>query len=262
LGYGVQHSNWTDELTTFHEEYAGQHHFIDCASRRHAIQQIRRFVKVSDPVILEVGCSSGFLLRDLRASFPQAFLIGSDYVRGPLDALAARMPDLPLLQFDLVQCPLPSNSLDAVVLLNVLEHIEEHERALRQIYRILRPGGVAIIEVPAGPHLYDAYDSVLTHCRRYTLGELRQLSERAGFRALKASHLGFFLYPAFSGTKKAGRRLLSAPPEVQKAWVAEKIRQTRRSPILDAVMTAELALGRVIHYGVGIRCLLTCEKPA
>src|SRR5207237_8388606 len=121
LGYGVNHSKWTDELTTFHEESAGDRHFIDRASRRHAIQQIKQFVKVREPVILEVGCSSGFLLRDLRAAIPQAFLIGSDYVRGPLDALAAQMPDLPLLQFDLVRCPLPSSSLAAVVLLNVLE---------------------------------------------------------------------------------------------------------------------------------------------
>src|SRR5438132_13742012 len=68
LGYGVNHSNWTDELTTFHEESAGDRHFIDRASRRHAIQQIKQFVKVREPVILEVGCSSGFLLRDLRAA--------------------------------------------------------------------------------------------------------------------------------------------------------------------------------------------------
>ena len=43
--------------------------------------------------------------------------------------------------------------LGAVVLLNVLEHIQDHEGALRQLYRILKPGGVVIIEVPAGPHL-------------------------------------------------------------------------------------------------------------
>ena len=259
LSYGVQHSNWTDELTTFHEETAGDNHFIDRASRRHALRQIKRFVRVPHPVILEVGCSSGFLF----AIWPLPLrkrLIGSDYVRGPLEALASQMPDLPLLQFDLVGCPLPSDSLDAVVLLNVLEHIEDHETAVRQLYRILKPGGVVVIEVPAGPHLYDVYDRVLTHWRRYTQDELRQLTEQVGFRTLSASHLGFFLYPAFAWTRCAGRRLLSAPPELQKAWVAKRIGGTASNPILHAVMKVELALGRVLRYGRGIRCLLTAQK--
>jgi SAM-dependent methyltransferase len=261
LSYGVQQSNWTDELTTFHEESAGDRHFIDRASRRHAIHQVKKFVKGPFPIILEVGCSSGFLLRDLKASYPQAFLIGSDYVRGALDVLASRMPDVPLVQFDLVQCPLPSDSLDAIVLLNVLEHVKEHETAVQQLYRILKPGGVAVIEVPAGPQLYDVYDKVLMHWRRYRLADLRQLTGGTGFRTLKASHLGFFLYPAFAWIKKSGQRLLSEPPEVQKAWVAARIKQTGSNPFLGALMTVELALGRVLRYGVGIRCLLTCVKP-
>jgi hypothetical protein len=147
-------------------------------------------------------------------------------------------------------------------LLNVLEHVQEHEEAVRQLYRILKPGGVAIIEVPAGPHLYDVYDKVLMHWRRYSLNELRQLTERVGFRTLHSSHLGFFLYPVFAWTKKAGRRLLSAPLEVQKTWVAQRIRQTRSNPILHGLMRVEQALGRIIRYGVGIRCLLTSEKAA
>src|SRR5207249_3574604 len=124
-----------------------------------------------------------------------------------------------------------------------------------------KPGGVVIIEVPAGPHLYDVYDQVLTHWRRYTLRELRQLTEHVGFRTHYASHLGFFLYPAFAWAKQTGQRLLSAPADVQKAWVAARIGQTGSNPLLHALMLAELALGRVFRYRVGIRCLLTAEKP-
>ena len=102
---------------------------------------MKRGISGAAPIILEVGCSSGFLLREMRAAIPQAMLIGSDFISGPLEALHQSMPDLPLLQFDLVQCPLPSDSIDAVVALNVLEHIEDHQGALRQMFRILRPGG-------------------------------------------------------------------------------------------------------------------------
>jgi SAM-dependent methyltransferase len=200
-------------------------------------------------------------LRDLRTSLAGALLISSDNVRGPLDALAARMPSLPILQFDLVQCPLPADSLDAVILLNVLEHIEAHEAALGQVFRILKPGGIAVIEVPAGPHLYDVYDKVLLHWRRYTLAGMRKLAESVGFHTLKASHLGFFVYPAFAWAKKSGQRMLASSPEEQRAWVNQKIRGTKSNPLLGVLMRLELALGRWLHYGIGIRCLLTCRKP-
>ena len=82
-----------------------------------------------------------------------------------------------------------------------------------------------VIEVPAGPHLYDVYDLVLTHWRGYTLGELRQLTEQVGFRTLYASHLGFFLYPAFAWTKRAGGVLPRLPKYRRLGWLSALDRQ-------------------------------------
>ena len=132
--YGIGTSGWTDELTSFHEDTAGANHPIDRASRRDAIGQLRRHIHENAPTILEVGCSSGFMLHEIRRHFPEAGVIGADYVRRPLDVLAAEMPEVPLLQFDLTQCPLPDQSIDAVVLLNVLEHIEDDAAAVRHSY--------------------------------------------------------------------------------------------------------------------------------
>ncbi|HTC13560.1 MAG TPA: hypothetical protein VK692_05030, partial [Chthoniobacterales bacterium] len=52
------------------------------------------------------------------------------------------------------------------------EHIDEDFKALQEIYRILKPGGLAHIEVPADPSSFDFYDEVLMHFRRYRLGDL------------------------------------------------------------------------------------------
>src|SRR5262245_13183738 len=139
LAYEVGSSGWTDGLTSFHEETAGATHPIDQASRQHALEQLETHLKMLAPVVLEVGCSSGFMLRVLRKRLPQAFVVGADYVRGPLEQLAGEIPDVPLLQFDLTTCPLPEQSVDAVVLLNVLEHIQDDETAVQQVYRILKP---------------------------------------------------------------------------------------------------------------------------
>jgi ubiquinone/menaquinone biosynthesis C-methylase UbiE len=261
LSYTVGTSGWTDELTTFHEDNAGSDHFIDRASRRHAVGEVRRRVRQNIPVILEVGCSSGFLLADLRKHFPDALVIGADYVSGPLAELAERLPTVPLLQFDLVDCPLADNSVDVVVLLNVLEHIENDAGAVRQIQRILKPGGAAVIEVPAGPHLFDVYDKVLMHYRRYSLSGLRRLLEGAGLSVVHASSLGAFLYPAFQLVKKKNKRFLSEPEDVQKQIVARAIRKTGRNRLFEGLMWLESCLSRMVPLPVGIRCLATCVKP-
>src|SRR6266550_7101789 len=85
LSYETGSSGWTDDLTSFHEEHAGSAHFIDRASRQRALDQLDKHLKAGSPVILEIGCSSGFMLRAMREQLPQAFLIGSDYVLGPLE---------------------------------------------------------------------------------------------------------------------------------------------------------------------------------
>lgn len=261
LAYDVGESGWTDALTEFHEEVAeAGNHAIDVASRRYAVESLARSVRSGAPVLMDIGCSSGYLLRDLRERFPQATILGADYVRGPLERLAQTMSGVPLLQFDLVHCPLPDACLDAVALLNVLEHIEDDAGAARQIHRILKPGGVAAIEVPAGPHLYDVYDRHLMHHRRYTLSQMRRMLEQAGFAIERASHLGCLLYPAFRMVKMRNRRYLDSPGEEQRRVVARSITQSGENPLTRAALKAETTLGRWVRYPVGIRCVLTCRK--
>jgi SAM-dependent methyltransferase len=261
LSYETGQSGWTDELTAFHEATAGDDHYMDRASRRHTLNELRKWLGAKPPVIMDVGCSSGAMLKLLLLEFRDSSILGADYVRGPLDVLAGRLSGVPLLQFDLTTCPLPDSSLDGIVLLNVLEHIEDDDAALAQIARILKPGGIVIIEVPAGPNLYDIYDRQLLHYRRYRMGQLIEKVSRGGLRVLTQSHLGFFLYPAFWVAKKRGRRLLKAEPAIQLAIVSREIASARSSPLLYRIMDLEAKLRRRIYYPFGIRCLLTCQRP-
>lgn len=261
LEYSSNAEGWNDDLTAMHEETAGSDHFMDRASRQHALDQLRKYVKGTNPVILEVGCSSGFMLRLIQKNLNNAFVIGADVVQIPLEDLAIKLSNVPLLRFDLTNCPLPNNSVDAVVLLNVLEHIEDHTAAMKQVHRILRPGGIAVIEVPAGPNLFDIYDKVLRHFRRYRLSDLRGMMKKIGYRIVEQSHLGFFMYPGFWLVKQRNKRLLSEEKIAYKQVVEADIRNTSGSRILAMIMRFELALGRLgVSYPFGIRCLLTCIK--
>ena len=259
LSYAAGRSATTDAPTAFYAE-AGATHFMDRASRRRALGQLCRYVSRERPVILDAGCSFGFMVREIRAQFPNALVIGSDVAREPLDELARHTTDVPLLQFDLVTCPLPETSVDAVLLLNVLEHIDDERSALRQLYRILKPGGVLVIEVPAGPDLYDVFDRLLQHHRRYTLAGLCGLLEETHFRILNQSHLGCLVYPGFWLVKRRNRRFLSERSAARIQRVTENIRYAKSSRLVHGIMCAELRLGAHLSYPFGIRCLVTCAK--
>jgi SAM-dependent methyltransferase len=255
LEYSENCEGWSDDLTTLHEENAGDSHPIDLASRSDALDQLSSHFRSSDAfTLLEVGCSSGFMLRAMAKRFPAATIIGSDVVRGPLGALAEKVPYIPLLRFDLVCCPLESQSCDAVVMLNVLEHIADDAAALSQVHRILRPGGIAVIEVPAGPHLFDAYDKALKHFRRYRIGELTDKMRMAGFRVERKSHLGFFLYPAFAWTKHRNQRVIYDSEDLT-VVVKSQASDSSKSKLLSLAVRLERALGKWVSYPTGIRCL-------
>jgi SAM-dependent methyltransferase len=260
LSYEVGRSGWTDELTSFHEDTVGRDHYIERASRRHTLGQLRRWLRAESPVIIDIGCSSGLMLQLLRSEFPNASILAADYIRGPLEVLARERTGVPLLQFDLTSCPLPDRSFDGIVLLNVLEHIESDDAALVQVARILKPGGIAIIEVPAGPALYDVYDQLLFHHRRYSMRELLDKVARAGLQIVDKSHLGFFLYPAFWIAKKRGRRYLNANEEVQKTVVSRSITTARSHPLMHKIMELEAGLRDRMYYPFGIRSLITCRR--
>jgi SAM-dependent methyltransferase len=261
LCYAVQSSGWTDELTDLHEQVDDEYHYMSIASREHAIGAVEHWMVVPNPVVLDIGCSSGYTLKHLSQRIPGARVLGADYVMGPLEKLASVTPGLPLLQFDLTKCPLTTNSIDVIVLLNVLEHIEQDNLALHQVHRVLRSGGIAVIEVPAGPQLYDIYDRRLMHFRRYSLGQLRRMVLQTGFEVLASSHLGFFLYPGFWAAKKRNRVVGRASASVQESVIGRDMRRMGQSRLLKSVMRLENSLRRWIHYPTGIRCLVTCRKP-
>src|SRR3981189_666031 len=262
LAYEVEESGWSDELTELHESATQSGtHFIDVASRDHAINELKRELGTKPASIMEVGCSAGHLLADMRRSLPNATLTGGDYTLGTLVKLGEKMPDIPLVRFNLADSPLPSDTYDAMVLLNVLEHIEDDVAAGRHIARMLKPGGFAVIEVPAGPELFDDYDRQLQHFRRYTLQNICSVVEHAGLMVERRNYLGALIYPAFYLAKKLSQRRPKSASQ-REEHVAKAIGATSRfNAVGHAIMSLEEVMSGAIEFPRGIRCVVTAWKP-
>jgi SAM-dependent methyltransferase len=90
-----------------------------------------------------------------------------------------------IVDADLVDPDLPSRlageQLDTAICINVLEHIDEDVGALRNLHRVLEPGGRLVLLVPAHPTLYGTLDAVVGHVRRYDRGRLLAAVRAAGF---------------------------------------------------------------------------------
>ena len=80
------------------------------------------------------------------------------------------------------------NSLDAVVLVNVLEHIEHDTVTLRLIHRLLVPGGHLLLFVPAMPALYGAMDERFGHYRRYSRAGLAAMCRQSGYDPTRSAY--------------------------------------------------------------------------
>ncbi len=264
LKYTQCSSGWDASLTEFHEkEVEAGDYYIDRASRLHAQFELEKTNRDKNAIILEIGSSSGYLLRDIKKIFPEKILIGSDCIPEPLEKIAKNIAGIPLLQFDLIDCPFPDNCIDVIIALNVLEHIEDDETALQQIYRILKPGGYAILEMPANQDLYDFFDEQLKHFRRYNLNQFCKLASKLKFSIIRASHFGFFIYPAFKFVKLRNKRRGKENSDYSKTNVKELIHMggVFNDYFLFWIMFIEIHLGKIIRYPTGIRCLLTLRKP-
>jgi SAM-dependent methyltransferase len=262
LQYGIRPSGWDDERADLVEHEIDDKKPIGKASRQQALRELRRFLDpATDPVILEVGCSSGFLLKDLLTVFPNARVVGAEYALPALVRLSSTLPTVPLVQMDLTCAPLPDESFDAVLALNVLEHIEDDLSAMVHMRRMLKPGGIAIIEVPASPGLFDLFDSWVGHHRRYRMRDLTARLENAGFEVMSRSHLGFFVFPVFWLGKKKSRHFGAGTAD-KRALTVRALQIGKRSRILELAFRLEGLLRPFVYLPFGIRCLVTVRKPA
>lgn len=252
--------NWSSELERLHEE-SSRTHFLDRWTRTAIISGLGPLSPAAK--IADVGCSTGFLLEDLHDAHPTAILIGVDLVAAGLEKAHRLVPTARLMQADCCDLPIAAASMDAIVSANLLEHVPDDRRALREFARVLQPGSRLVVVVPAGPSTYDYYDRFLGHERRYGRGELAGKCTDAGLEVVLDDHIASLLYPAFWLVKQRNRRvrggLQGADLERQ---VAADIARTHDSSLGALAWRVERRMAAAgARLPFGIRSLVVARRP-
>ncbi len=146
------------------------------------------------PVLWEVGAGNG------NASIPITRLgipvIGIEPLKSGAASLASQGYTV---YCDLLEhLDLPDSSIAAIGAFDVLEHLENPQNLLKEIYRVLQPGGIFISTVPANQWMFSDFDLSIGHFRRYSKRTLGLELHEAGLENIKISYFYFFLMvPAF-----------------------------------------------------------------
>jgi SAM-dependent methyltransferase len=168
------------------------------------------------PRVLDVGCGTGGTMERLRALGGEP--VGLDVEPLALAFCRARGHSR-LLLGSATALPFTDGAFDAVVALDVLEHIDDDAAAAREIGRVLAPGGALYISVPAYQSLWSGHDVALMHRRRYVARQLEQvLRDSGGLQIERLTYVISAILPAVWAVRRLQRLLRpNAPPRADVA---------------------------------------------
>lgn len=154
--------------------------------------------------------------------------------------------------------------------LDVVEHVDDDLATLREVYTVMRPGGILLISVPAYMQLWSYWDDILGHRRRYTTRTLRRVVERAGFQVRQVSHSNMaILVPASALRMIKGLRHQAVERAYTQGFTSEpSTPETDFVPVprpVNALLTAyyhlESRLLRRYNLPFGLSVVCVAQKP-
>lgn len=202
--------------------------------------------------VLEAGCGTGGNLGMLSRFGPVSAFEPNEAARGNAsrhdrcDVRAGALPD---------KVPFAGERFDLVAVLDVLEHLDDDEGALRALAERLEPGGLILVSVPAFAFLWSRHDVVHHHKRRYTRRSLLAVAWAAGFEPVSAGYFNTLLFPLIVVWRTVGRLfgLAGDDDTMPSPWL---------NRLLGAVFAFERHLVGRLALPFGVSLLLLARKPA
>jgi len=210
--------------------------------------------------VLDIGCGDGFVARGLFEGTGMAVVaVDSNFTPADLARLSGASPNMRFCRA--LEGP---GVFDLVLLLDVVEHVDDDAGLLAGLVeKRLSKGGRVLMTVPAFNSLFSGHDTFLGHMRRYNLGELRALAQKAGLGVKSSGYLFSSLLLPKTATVLYEKSFGSSPER------AKGVGSWRGGALLTAVVTAalefdnafSLALNRLLGLRLpGLTGWVLCEK--
>jgi SAM-dependent methyltransferase len=229
-------------------------HFYYVAVHDLILGLIKTQVKGTMPLtILDAGCGTGSLAKELEAfGSVEAIDMHDEAIK------YATARGIRVTKASIEALPFEENTFSLVTSVDVIYHkaVSDDVGALKQIYKVLKPGGSLIIRVPAEPVLHSSHDEFVHTARRYVKSELRNKLLEAGFQVDRLTYCQLPLFiPAWIKARldRGKNTNHNSVIEHQSRWLNESIK---------AVLLCEnsyIIAGGNLHKGIGL--VAVCKKP-
>jgi 2-polyprenyl-3-methyl-5-hydroxy-6-metoxy-1,4-benzoquinol methylase len=234
-------------VETEHWYYSGKRQLV-----REWIQRVRP--PRPDDVLLDCGAGTGLFAQEMQSMC--RVLVLDDHEEA-LGMLRARFRPDQVLSLCNGAVPLPDGSVEYVTALDVLEHVPDDAAVVRGFRHLLKPGGLAVVTVPASMALWSDWDVALHHHRRYSRKQLEALFPAAEWEIAHVNYTNVAVYPVVWGVRKwrgIRRTPDSAPPvrsedKIPPRWVNVPLR----------ALFVRTALSRV-PFPFGVSLLLIARR--
>jgi len=154
------------------------------------------------PRLLDSGCGTGSIVRHLST---RGRAVGVDL--SPEAVRLARGRGAAVARAELMALPFADATFDCVTSFDVIYHrwVRDDAAAVREMARVLRPGGLLLLRVPALKMLWGAHDEAVHSRHRYTRAEVRRLLASAGFEVLRDTYANSLLFPILAARRALDR---------------------------------------------------------
>lgn len=233
-------------------------HWWFCVRREIIAQVMAKHVSPGLLRALDIGCGTG-----LNGQILQKFAIsvsGLDPADEAVKYFALRSPGLSVIQGSFPE-DIPLGNFDLISMFDVLEHLEDDKKSIRQVEFMLSPGGYAVITVPAYKYLWTDHDRILHHYRRYTKKSLLGLiAKETKLEPVYVSYFNTVLFLPIAVFRFL-RKMLRFFPDRTDDFAVPKILNN----LLRQIFSTEKFLIKhsPLPFGVSIICILkkSNEKP-
>jgi SAM-dependent methyltransferase len=218
--------------------------------RREIIGKLLTPFLKSDMQMLDAGCGAGGTMEYMTK---YGSIVGTDIS----DEMVEHCRKLGLSAYceNIINLSFEDEMFDLVLCLDVLEHLPEEMTALEELKRVIRPGGLLVLSVPAYRSLWGKHDELNNHYRRYNFGELLDIIKKADLTLERSTYFNFFLLPTVWLIRRFGGKLPFLNSDTDFNYGAGRL-----NGLLYRILKLELYILNYINLPTGVSQVVIARK--